>query len=293
MSSRIAIFGVGPSGLAAAAAVVQSGREVDLFSKRLEKSNLYGCQYLHAPIPGYHSAGPIPVNYSLLGSSQDYRRKVYGDGWIGSVSPEELEGKHLAWDIRETYDAMWNDLIPRSEVRIRQETVTASFLRGHSWVLDSAYERVISTIPASYLCDQGHDFASHDIWAAGSTEPDSSLDAHVICDGTADVDWYRTASVFGYRTIEWSSKPSVDAAKVAKPLNTNCACFPNIIRMGRYGRWQKGILVHHVYEQTAYLMQLLDNNEMNSHICRTCGRWGERMGDTDGYYCQAGHGWYS
>ena len=29
-----------------------------------------------------------------------------------------------------------------------------------------------------------------------------------------------------------------------KPIATNCDCFPNVIRAGRFGTWKKGVLTH-------------------------------------------------
>jgi hypothetical protein len=293
--SRIAIFGIGPSGLAAAAAVLRAGRCVDLFSKRLEKSQLFGCQYLHAPIFGYTHHDPITVDYTMIGTPEDYRRKVYGDDWNGKVSPEDFEGRHKAWDIRLTYANLWNDIMLRGDgsVRVRGVNITARWIQENQALL-STYASVISTIPADYICYQEHDFRSHVVWASGTTEPGSDETAEIVCDGTRDVDWYRKSSVFGYRTIEWPTKPEgIPAARVVKPLRTNCGCFPSIIRMGRYGRWQKGILVHQVYQQAEYLMSLLNNDVLDTHICRVCGRWGEGSRNELVFRCTEGHIWGS
>src|SRR4051812_44452720 len=86
-----------------------TNREVRLISivSRKGKSALYGGQYLHQPIPVLTQGDPITVGYTLRGSSDDYRLKVYGPMWSGSVSPEDLEGEHTAWDIRATYDELW------------------------------------------------------------------------------------------------------------------------------------------------------------------------------------------
>jgi hypothetical protein len=37
-------------------------------------------------------------------------------------------------------------------------------------------------------------------------------------------------------------------------LSNECDCHPEIIRMGRYGEWTKGVLVHHVFERVESLM---------------------------------------
>ena len=64
-------------------------------------------------------------------------------------------------------------------------------------------------------------------------------DNSIVCDGTDEHAWYRIASVFGYRTIEWSRlpPPGTIAANVTKPLYTDCDCYPTVLRVGRYGTW--------------------------------------------------------
>src|SRR4051794_14558085 len=103
---RIAVLGCGPAGLMAAHAAKVCGADVDIFSRK-RKSELFGCQYLHAPIPGMTDVAPVTVRYMLNGDIEGYRRKVYGDTWDGEVSPEDLLGNHDAWDIRRTYDNLW------------------------------------------------------------------------------------------------------------------------------------------------------------------------------------------
>lgn len=292
MSNRIAVLGVGPSGLAVAAAALKAGHPVDLYAKRFVKSQLFGCQYLHAPIPDYTLGSPIDVDYRLIGELADYRRKVYGDRWNGSVSPGDFEERHKAWDIRDTYDRMWDVIMGSYDVRVVKANLDASSLRRA--VNPDSYRQIVSTIPAWHICCLGmHKFRSRTVWATGSREAvGDARRAEIICDGTGDVTWYRSAEVFGYRTIEWATDPGTTAVRVEKPLSTNCDCFPEVIRMGRYGRYAKGILVHQVYEQATYLMRVLNGTaNLNIHICRTCGRWGE--GSTNGlvWRCTEGHIW--
>lgn len=295
LSNRIAVLGIGPSGLAVAVAALKAGYPVDLYTKRFVKSQLFGCQYLHAPIEGYTIGSPVIVDYRLVGSIADYRRKVYGDRWSGSVSPGDFEEQHNAWDIRDTYDRMWDVIMGSYDVRVIKADLDA--LSFSNTVNPNSYLQIISTIPAWHLCGyEGHKFRSRTVWAAGSREAvEPARKAEIICDGTEGVSWYRSAEVFGYRTTEWATNPAEDetnAVRVEKPLSTNCDCFPHIIRMGRYGRYAKGILVHQVYEQATYLMRLLNGTASpDIHICRTCGRWGE--GSTNGlvWRCTEGHIW--
>src|SRR4249920_625426 len=164
---RVVILGCGPAGLAAATAVVSSGREAVIISNTDQPSRIYGCQYLHAPVPGYVSVGHVRVSYRLTGTAEQYRRKVYGDSWHGKVSPEDFAGDHDAWDIRETYERMWKDLITDQQVGL----IVTRVLKGRIPLIHSLHpELVVSTIPAQALCYQPkHEFGTYTIWANGST----------------------------------------------------------------------------------------------------------------------------
>lgn len=266
---RVAVFGVGPSGLAVAQAVLRAGGNVTMFAKRREPSNLYGCQYLHAPIPGYEDVPKASVSYALAGSPEEYRRKVYGDSWDGRVSPEDFIGEHEAWDIRETYRRMWDTLIEKrrrwGSVSFVLADISPMWLHDHDQTLYERYAAIVSTIPATHLCREmgqgSHTFKSHMVFANGSIEAEENAawppDNSIHCDGTNEHTWYRYAKVFGHTTAEWAERPHRNAAVVEKPLSTDCNCFQYIIRMGRYGAWQKGVLVHDVYAQAEKLMQEL------------------------------------
>jgi hypothetical protein len=195
---------------------------------------------------------------------------VYGLAWDGDVSPEDLAGEHDAWDIRATYDAMWEMVTQSRNVAIVPADVKAEWLDRSTGAL-SKFAHVVSTVPAPSLCkspvyhpsQEGHLFRVHTIKAAGDVSPykypPGEFSDFVKCDGTSAEPWYRTARVFGYRTVEWPRQfqtptySDVRVATVRKPLQTDCDCHPEIIRLGRYGAWRKGILVHQVYADAVKL----------------------------------------
>jgi hypothetical protein len=145
-------------------------------------------------------------------------------------------------------------------VGLRPANIGAGWIASQSKVL-SQYDHVVSTIPAPSVCEHpaftrsmsGHMFASHTVKAVGSVMPYPVDANYVVCDGTSETDWYRNAVVFGYQTTEWPRKQRVDAVTVRKPLFNECDCHPEVIRLGRYGAWRKGILVHNVYEDAVKL----------------------------------------
>lgn len=255
---KAAILGVGPAGLTAAAAVLRYGGSVDLIAKDAEPSKLYGCQYLHAPIPHFTVTGPVEVDYKLNGTPGEYRRKVYGKNWDGDVSPEDLGEQHLAWDIRQTYEYLWIGIVRMNTACLQQAVISPRWMDKNFSTLRADYDLVISTVPAKSLCiNDSHVFSSQKIYAAGSRKPvDQPRSDIIMCDGTTDNDWYRQASVFGYQTTEWAKRPAhTRAVSVEKPLSTDCDCFPGIVRSGRYGRWEKGVLVHETYAQVQQLLE--------------------------------------
>src|SRR5215472_7502892 len=131
MPGNVAILGCGPAGLAAATAAVNLGRKVLIISNSSKPSRQYGCQYLHAPVPGYESVHHTVVGYHLNGTAEQYRAKVYGDKWEGRVSPEDFIGEHEAWDIRETYRHMWDDLGRNKNVDFKEcPTILAGKIPG-------------------------------------------------------------------------------------------------------------------------------------------------------------------
>lgn len=244
---KVAVFGCGPAGLMAAHAASLSKAEVTIFS-RGEPSPLYGAQYLHDSIPGTPSEMEpgTKVEYMLDGDVDGYRRKVYGRLWDGVVSPEDLVGEHWAWDIRATYRFLWEKykhLITPVEVE--------PFMLGQAV---DGNDVVFNSIPRDVLCVKDHSFGHTNIVAAGDAPalgirlPFSCPNNQVICNGKDSPTWYRMSRVFGHTTVEWPGSigrvPITTAATVKKPTKTNCDCWPGVKHIGRYGRWEKGVLSH-------------------------------------------------
>lgn len=243
---RVAVLGCGPAGLFAAHGALLGGAEDVRIISTKRPSQLYGCQYLHKPIPGLTTSLPRSVLYKLQGEPDSYRAKVYGDHWDGTVSPEDLEDDHLAWDLRATYRnayAAYSQYIIDSKV---YPSDVPSLLKE--------FDLVISSIPAPVLCVGDHLFRSRAIKAAGQTDdralPYDAEDGVILCNGEDSPSWYRLSRVFGYSTVEWPEyiEPPISHATVDKPLDNKCDCWPEVIRVGRYGKWEKGILTHDAFE---------------------------------------------
>lgn len=248
------ILGCGPAGLFAAEAASQKGYPFVILSKK-RQSEMFGAQYLHAPIPSLTETGPRTIRYGLMGTVEQYRTKVYGEDYTGPVSAESLLGDHPGWDIREAYDNAW----ARWGGYVEETLITKEWLA--SGTLDQR-DPVIWSIPLAPFCVSGHTFASTKVWAVGDAPergqrcPVEVPEWSVVCNGETSPGWYRAANVFGYRTAEWPERnrpPIAGVAEVTKPTFTNCDCWMqgnNVLRVGRYGTWTKGEFSHHAYEKT-------------------------------------------
>lgn len=255
----VAILGCGPAGLMAAHAASMTGWNFVVYSNKM-KSNLYGAQYLHQPIPAVNCGSPKVVKYKLIGSPESYRRKVYGDAWDGTVSPDDLLTEHYAWDIRAAYDDLWGlyrDYIWDGDLSGGADWVRKVYALDH-------HDVVISTVPRKLWAEPGDVFESSKIWALGDTEvarvwqdrPDAFT---VVCNGEHSVPWYRISNVFGYATMEWPyndwdakhlGRPAPGVSVVEKPLRHNSTAAEDFVHLGRYGAWGKGILSHEVFYET-------------------------------------------
>lgn len=262
---RVIILGCGPAGLLAAHAAEQAGAEsITIFSKK-RKSEMYGCQYLHSDIPGLDLGQPLEVFYYLLGSPGEYRAKIYGPNSTVEVSPDTLDEDHLAWDIRKAYDRLW--------AKWGREVIDVSLNADNvaQMVADMPGDGFIfSTVPARYLCKHPdrHGFRSEYVWAVGDA-PERGIFAprleqvdpgSVVCNGREAPRWYRASDVFDYRTVEWPDgvKPPFEGVtRIEKPLDTNCDCYPQVHRLGRFGKWKKGVLSDSAYHEAFKIL----NNE--------------------------------
>jgi hypothetical protein len=79
----------------------------------------------------------------------------------------------------------------------------------------------------------------------------------IYYDGGSSHTWYRASNIFGVGSTEWGNHvtlpfPAHEIVRVRKPVSTNCTCWGNndhIMPVGRFGKWKKGELTHHAFEQ--------------------------------------------
>lgn len=259
MSLRVVVLGCGPAGLVAAHAAVCMNADVRILSKP-RKSFMRGAQYLHAPIPLMGDQTPFDINYQLVGgTAADYRDKVYRAARVSDedVSVASLKGIHPGWDIRSAYDDLWETY---GDYVLNWEATPAALSQI---IGEWSPDLVISSVPANLLCDQPdrHSFHTQFIWSTDQAmhintyNDDGVGDNTVVCNAADGPSWYRSALIHGWGTTEWPEhrKPPLNSSKlwnVPKPVGTDCDCFQGrVLRVGRYGSWTKGTLVHQIFEE--------------------------------------------
>jgi hypothetical protein len=75
-----------------------------------------------------------------------------------------------------------------------------------------------------------------------------------------DAECYRSSWIGAHKSIEYPSNARLTgpaAVAVEKPLSFAGAPDPRVNMVGRYGQWQKGVLVDDAYERTLSLLRPL------------------------------------
>lgn len=255
---KVAVLGCGPAGLLAAYAVAQRDYHVSIFSQK-QKSVIPGAVFLHEAIPGLTAPTPDGwVEFRKHGSREGYAQKVYGNGDADCSWDLFEEGERPAWSMHRTYDWLWDRFSAYVTDYKLSAFHVAQLLRAN-W-----FDLIISTIPAPFLCKtDNHDFRSQSIYVLDKTI-DPTLENGMVYNGHPADDWYRTSRLFGSEatestipfTKECVAELGATQSRGYKPIDTDCDCFfAEVARIGRFGRWEKGILLHHAYKQTVQLLE--------------------------------------
>jgi hypothetical protein len=243
-------------------ACVRAGLDPVIYSRK-EKSQIYAAMFLHKFIPVICPDEPeLNIRIFKRGTREGYAEKVYGDP-KHPVSWDKFEpGTIKAWNLSSAYDRLWNLYSHRiMDVQIAPLTIT---------MLAQKHDLVFSTIPRPAICYQGHKFRSQNIWVKhGPSSGRLGGQDMMVYNGSDLGDYYRYSEINGYRSWEYSFEPKGELAgciltKGYKPTETNCVCYPDVVKLGRFGVWEKQILTHHVYEGAFNALQRLRTNHQAS-----------------------------
>jgi hypothetical protein len=245
-SDPVAILGCGPSGLLAAWAANLAKRPFAIFSK-VKKSPLGGAQFLKAMVPGLtEEKSGVVTTYRMIGDPRKYYEKAYGDGSSFLTNWWHEVNEQLSWNLSWHYDQLWwmfADGINEAEI-------------NHQWVEDHKddFSLVVSTVPRRCICAPmaPHKFPATNIYIKQEAINPNLPDGEIWYDGTDDVSWYRQSRVFGQGGTEWGSlvKPPYEGIiNGFKPVRTDCDCWPDVLKVGRYGAWDKSEHLHEVFRE--------------------------------------------
>ena len=244
--THAAIIGCGPSGMVIAHACHQMGMPFDIYAPK-QKSFISGAQYLHSDIEvRADGISPRTVSYIYRGVEWQYEKKVYGklpEGLVTSWS--KFKGDVEAWPLIEIYEWLWTQY---SE-RIIDGPVNIEWIR----TLTANPERMVfNTAPLSNFFNGGK-FWSEEVQIVNgiSFAPDDTI----VYNGEPSSAWYRSSNLWGHLSVEYPSNVHVPGEiaqyglKVVKKPLVTAEAIPGVIASGRYGRWEKGVLVDESYHQ--------------------------------------------
>jgi hypothetical protein len=235
--TKIAVLGCGPAGLLTAHAVAVAGYKPVIYSVKT-RSNIGGAQYLHSRIVGLTSTeADGKVEFVKLGERDVYAEKIYGDLEAPTSWEEFDDGIHEVWNLQAAYQRLWN--------WYHEFIVDVSVTAQMALDLLTAHDLVLSTIPPTAYCmNPEHQFIRQRVWI---TEEQNCGEMVILYSGDPEVAWYRASNLWGHTYTEYAYYPGQPAVKVNKPLRTDCNCYSGIVRLGRYGRWEKRQLSHDAY----------------------------------------------
>lgn len=272
----IAILGTGPAGLMAAHACSLSGRPFSLFSVPGEDgivrpSRIGGAQFIHKAVPLLvdEDNPDFEVTYRLLGTEEGYAEKVYqSNPWVPFVSYSNVSDGEVqsAWNLRRIYNAMWEAIAGNGD-SVNAEAIDSKTMLH--WMEKNMWDFVVSTIPRYHLClshaglnPSPHNFMSQDVWLLNGDHANVG-DNTIVYNGDDSPSWYRASNLQGTSSVEWAAPEAIPPLpeqdkkailNIKKPIVHGCNCWehePRLQFAGRFGKWQKGVLVHDGFTTTA------------------------------------------
>jgi hypothetical protein len=251
------VIGGGPAGLLAAYGARLAECRVAIFTDTV-RQRFPGAQVLQQSIPGLTPTfADAYIHIAKWGEEEHYRAKVYGPGSEVASSWGEYGEPVRAWNMTNIY----RDLLNIVQDDIIEHLVSP--LHDLPDILDS-YDAVINTAPVPAFCMKPFE---HEYRAAGvkifAGAQAGVQHNQIVYNGTTRDAWYRSSRLFGEGSTEWPAEAQQGGEYVRKPISTDCDCWldrPHYYRAGRFGRWEKGILVHNGYEigvQAAHALHAL------------------------------------
>lgn len=246
--NRVAVLGCGPAGLLAVHAASLMGADVRIFSAK-SPSPIGGAQFLHQAIPGLTTEPDGDILFTKVGTREEYARKVYGNSEIGVSWDLWDDTARPAWSMKKAYNKLWE----MYSDQIKDINIPMNDHRILRVIEDQPFDLLISSIPASFLCEHDqHIFVSVPMWIRQDSQMSIPMNT-VIYNGDPQDIWNRASNLFGHKSVEygrplkWHENDNVITGY--KPTSHTCDCNHQWMRVGRFGKWQRGILVHHAFNE--------------------------------------------
>ena len=258
----VAIIGTGPAAMLAGWAVLQHGEAVIAFFHPPDapmRSVIHGAQYIHGEIddlPGFIQ--PFVVTYRHFGMEAGYRHKIYGRAMdCGGTSWSTFADEEQAWPMVDIYDYLLDQMLG-----------LASFyplaVDDHECeIMVDTFDYVFNTAPLNKISNNG-EFVSEKVFIAPLNlyrVPNNEIQYY-----GDDRLAYRASNILGAGSTEFPSRirremlpgfVTSQLKEIHKPLRCEGVELPGVYRLGRYGKWRKGVLAHHVYEE---VLRILERN---------------------------------
>lgn len=249
---RVVVLGCGPAGLLAAHAASMAGADVTILSIK-KPSPINGAQYLHREIPGLTHGPDGWITYTKTGDRDGYARKVYGTADI-EVSWDHWDvTSQPAWSMQRIYTELWG-MYEQGIVdcKINPDDLHSLEGRGH--------DLLITSLPLHSICEGGHIFQSVDMYIKDGFPSDVDIPMNtIVYNGHESMPWHRASNLFGFKSMEYGKMPNGNTGHWTfhglKPTAHDCDCHPHWMRVGRFGQWKRGVLVHHAFEEVERALQ--------------------------------------
>lgn len=261
---KVAILGCGPAGMIAAHSLESNDvlrDNIDIFDKDPSPNPIQGAQFLHKPIVHDHINGEAPdgiIHVAKIGTKECYAEKVYGDSTI-MTSFGSSAAVIPAWSLDRVYERLWEEF----NHRIEELEINPDVLRED---IIPHYDLVLSSIPPDTYCtNPAHDFHAVEIMISDPVDT-IEIENFILYNGRSGDLWYRASNIFGHSWFEYGTdymrnhdgRSIVDWSNRIgyKPTGTTCDCLvgPKFSRIGRFGRWDRSVLLHNVPDQVNHLI---------------------------------------
>ena len=249
---KVAVLGCGISGLMAAWACEEMGIDYAIFDAKPKKPSVFGFMFLHKPCGIPLKASKlrqliVPNDISISQASYLYSKKVYDSEFVESSLSSVIKNSVLdIYDMSKAINFLW----ARCKDKVEQK-VFADI--GGAVDFSKSFDLTFFTLPLNKLDSSGTYYYTDSFVLTGKVGYGDNFVFYDLRENNPLA--YRWGYLFDHIFIESRLKLS-GSRKVKKVVfSENLPEVPgNFILCGRYGAWDKKVLVHNVYEKVREIL---------------------------------------